>query len=252
MKRAITTAALCLGLVAVSAPVAMASDRGGNGRKEHHRQGVREAEEGRQGRFKATSASTQCGMHQGRAGRDGRDDSGEFKNAAKDAGRSAGDPNRSRRRTGPTATRRTRSASASQARSRGRTPTRSSPPRLASRSTTAARPGGRARGRSARLPSMAVRHAETEDVADLLPLFRAYCDFYEANPDRRRPRGDGPRRDRPSRRRGVPVGCRRRRRGRRLRRLLLEVVEPARRSDRLPRRPVRPRRSRAARATRTR
>ena len=29
---------------------------------------------------------------------------------------------------------------------------------------------------------MAIRHAEADDVADLLPLFRAYCDFYEANP----------------------------------------------------------------------
>jgi len=29
---------------------------------------------------------------------------------------------------------------------------------------------------------MAVRHAEPADVADLLPLFRAYCDFYEATP----------------------------------------------------------------------
>lgn len=29
---------------------------------------------------------------------------------------------------------------------------------------------------------MAIRHATVEDVADLLPLFRAYCDFYEANP----------------------------------------------------------------------
>jgi GNAT superfamily N-acetyltransferase len=29
---------------------------------------------------------------------------------------------------------------------------------------------------------MAVRHAVVEDLADLLPLFRAYCDFYEANP----------------------------------------------------------------------
>jgi ribosomal protein S18 acetylase RimI-like enzyme len=29
---------------------------------------------------------------------------------------------------------------------------------------------------------MAVRHAEADDVAELLPLFRAYCDFYEANP----------------------------------------------------------------------
>ncbi len=27
---------------------------------------------------------------------------------------------------------------------------------------------------------MAVRHATAEDLADLLPLFRAYCDFYEA------------------------------------------------------------------------
>jgi len=29
---------------------------------------------------------------------------------------------------------------------------------------------------------MAVRHADSNDVADLLPLFRAYCDFYEASP----------------------------------------------------------------------
>jgi ribosomal protein S18 acetylase RimI-like enzyme len=29
---------------------------------------------------------------------------------------------------------------------------------------------------------MAIRHASAEDVADLLPLFRAYCDFYEADP----------------------------------------------------------------------
>src|SRR5687768_13868521 len=29
---------------------------------------------------------------------------------------------------------------------------------------------------------MAIRHATAEDVADLLPLFRAYCDFYESNP----------------------------------------------------------------------
>ena len=30
--------------------------------------------------------------------------------------------------------------------------------------------------------AMAVRHATTEDLSDLLPLFRAYCDFYEASP----------------------------------------------------------------------
>jgi ribosomal protein S18 acetylase RimI-like enzyme len=29
---------------------------------------------------------------------------------------------------------------------------------------------------------MAVRHAEPADVDELLPLFRAYCDFYEASP----------------------------------------------------------------------
>jgi GNAT superfamily N-acetyltransferase len=29
---------------------------------------------------------------------------------------------------------------------------------------------------------MAIRHADPDDVADLLPLFRAYCDFYESNP----------------------------------------------------------------------
>ena len=29
---------------------------------------------------------------------------------------------------------------------------------------------------------MAIRHATPDDVADLLPLFRAYCDFYDANP----------------------------------------------------------------------
>jgi ribosomal protein S18 acetylase RimI-like enzyme len=29
---------------------------------------------------------------------------------------------------------------------------------------------------------MAVRHAAQDDVADVQPLFRAYCDFYESNP----------------------------------------------------------------------
>jgi ribosomal protein S18 acetylase RimI-like enzyme len=29
---------------------------------------------------------------------------------------------------------------------------------------------------------MAIRHATAEDVGDLLPLFRAYCEFYEADP----------------------------------------------------------------------
>jgi ribosomal protein S18 acetylase RimI-like enzyme len=29
---------------------------------------------------------------------------------------------------------------------------------------------------------MAVRHAEVADVAEVLPLFRAYCDFYESKP----------------------------------------------------------------------
>jgi ribosomal protein S18 acetylase RimI-like enzyme len=29
---------------------------------------------------------------------------------------------------------------------------------------------------------MAVRHASAADVADVLPLLRAYCDFYEASP----------------------------------------------------------------------
>jgi ribosomal protein S18 acetylase RimI-like enzyme len=29
---------------------------------------------------------------------------------------------------------------------------------------------------------MAVRHAVAEEVAELLPLCRAYCDFYESNP----------------------------------------------------------------------
>src|SRR5215210_851961 len=29
---------------------------------------------------------------------------------------------------------------------------------------------------------MAVRHAVGDDVADVLPLMRAYCDFYESNP----------------------------------------------------------------------
>jgi ribosomal protein S18 acetylase RimI-like enzyme len=29
---------------------------------------------------------------------------------------------------------------------------------------------------------MAVRHAAQDDVADLQPLFRAYCDFYDSNP----------------------------------------------------------------------
>ncbi len=29
---------------------------------------------------------------------------------------------------------------------------------------------------------MAIRHADPDDVADLLPLFRAYTDFYEVNP----------------------------------------------------------------------
>src|SRR5688572_3951986 len=34
----------------------------------------------------------------------------------------------------------------------------------------------------ASLLRMAIRHATADDVADLLPLFRAYCDFYESNP----------------------------------------------------------------------
>ena len=29
---------------------------------------------------------------------------------------------------------------------------------------------------------MAVRHAVAEEVAEVLPLYRAYCDFYESNP----------------------------------------------------------------------
>jgi ribosomal protein S18 acetylase RimI-like enzyme len=29
---------------------------------------------------------------------------------------------------------------------------------------------------------MAIRHATTDDLDELLPLFRAYCDFYEENP----------------------------------------------------------------------
>lgn len=29
---------------------------------------------------------------------------------------------------------------------------------------------------------MAIRHASAEDTDDLLPLLRAYCDFYEADP----------------------------------------------------------------------
>ena len=29
---------------------------------------------------------------------------------------------------------------------------------------------------------MAIRRASSDDVADLLPLFRAYCDFYDSNP----------------------------------------------------------------------
>ena len=29
---------------------------------------------------------------------------------------------------------------------------------------------------------MAVRHAAADEVVEILPLFRAYCDFYESNP----------------------------------------------------------------------
>ena len=63
-------------------------------------------------------------------------------------------------------------------------------------------------------PGMAVREATEADVDALAPLLRGYADFYESSPTRRRPRGDGARRDRGARGPGLPAGRHRRRRRR--------------------------------------